>query len=258
MVVGLWRCRMPKSCSGTWRQQMQKAAALTLPPASAQLLHLPYQHRQGVSTHPGHLFLCGVCRRSRHWVTSPGSVTGVQLTSPYASSIWDIGQWLPGSRCQEDSSSPVARCRRPQASWPGPAADLAVFPPSRWKLCWEGEATAVLGWFSCTEAKQCRKQLPASFTGGHGFAGSALSSQLVEGLVISMPFGERAWRPGKPHPRLPGVGGDLRTFCWCVPGLLAKVGFRCSRRGCCEAEAGTCCSSPPCSTAFSSTPDDGR
>lgn len=131
-------------------------------------------------------------------------------------------------------------------------------PPDRWKLCWEGEATAALGWFSCAEAKQRRKQLPVSFAGGHGFAGATLSSQLVEGLVISVPFGDRGWRPGKPHPRLPGVGGGLRVFCWCVLGLLTQVGFGFSCRGCCEAEAGTCCSSPPCSTAFSSMPDDGR
>lgn len=71
--------------------------------------------------------------------------------------------------------------RDKQQIWPS--------PPGRWKLCWEGEATAALGWFSCAEAKQCRKQLPVSFAGGHGFASATLSSQLVEGLVISVPVG---------------------------------------------------------------------
>lgn len=186
---------MPKFLSGTWSQQIQKAAALTLPPASAQLLHLPYQYCQGVSTHPGHLFLCEVCRRSRHQVTSPGSVTGVQLTSPYASSIWDIGQWLPGSRCQEDSSSPDAWCRHPQASWPGQAADLAVFPPADGSCAGKGGP------------QQCWAGFPVWRQSSVG--SSCLRASQVGTGLLALPFPASLWKSwSSPCPLATGVGGQ--------------------------------------------------
>jgi len=122
------------------------------------------------------------------------------------------------SRCQEGSSSPDAKCRHPCASWLGQAADLA-FSPNRWRLCWEGEATAAWAGFP---VPRHRKQLPGSFMDGRGSAGTALPS-----LLVSMLFGDSIWESltegslgGWRSQQCPGCAYPALGLCDCAEDAL--------------------------------------
>lgn len=82
-------------------------------------------------------------------------------------------------------------------------AGLAVpsRPSGSWELDWEGEAVAVLGWFSCGEVNRHRKQLPGILQAGSGLPASPGQPALL--------FPAGSWRGLQTLCRHGLVAGDI-------------------------------------------------